>query len=275
MRITRINTPFLRTSDLAKEVGVHVNTIRLYEESGYLSEVPRGPNGYRQYLPMHLEQARLASLALHWPYIGDKQKLIVMVKCAVSGDLGMAMEYAYRYLAFVRVERTYAESALEFLERWAAGHAVDTSPHPMHIHQAAAHLNVSVDMLRNWERNGLLTVPRDPANLYRLYGSAEFGRLRVIRMLVKSGFSLMAILRMLQRFDSGNASDLREALSVPPEDTANENIIVLADQWLTHLLEMEQRARKIIEQIGRMIEIYSQKKLSTSQTLLHHTNPLE
>lgn len=250
-----MGTSFLRTSDLARELGVHVNTIRLYEAYGFLSPISRGTNGYRQYSTIHLEQARLVSLALRWPYVGNKQRLIDLVKSAANGELGMAMEYAYQYLAYVRVERTYAESAIEFLERWAAGHAIDTSAHPLHIRQAAAHLNVSVDMLRNWERNGLITIPRDPDNQYRLYGSAEFGRLRVIRTLVKSGFSLMAILRMLQQFDSGNAKNLREALSVPREEDAIESIAVIADRRLASLLELEQRAQKIIAQIGRMIEM--------------------
>lgn len=250
-----MGTSFLRTSDLARELGVHVNTIRLYEAYGFLSPIPRGTNGYRQYSTIHLEQARLTFLALRWPYVGDKQQLINLVKSAANGELGMAMEYAYQYLAYVRVERTYAESAIEFLERWAAGHAIDTPAHPMHIRQAAAHLNVSVDMLRNWERNGLITVPRDLDNQYRLYGSAEFGRLRVIRTLVKSGFSLMAILRMLQQFDSGNARNLREALSVPREEDTIESIAVIADRRLASLLKLEQRAQKIIAQIGRMIEM--------------------
>jgi DNA-binding transcriptional MerR regulator len=250
---------FLRTSDLAKELGVHVNTIRLYEASGFLSSISRGPNGYRQYRAIHLEQARLAHLALHWPYVGNKQHLIDLVKSAANDDLGMAMEFAYEYLAAVRTERTYAEAAIEFLERWAAGHALDASPHPMHIRQAAAHLNVSVDMLRNWERNGLLTVSRDPTNQYRLYGSTELGRLRVIRMLVKSGFSLVAILRMLQQADSGNISNLREALSIPPEEDTHEYMVVAADRWLASLLKLEQRAQEIIEQLGRMIELLHTK----------------
>ena len=248
-------TAFLRTGDLARELGVHVNTIRLYEASGFLAPVTRGTNGYRQYRALHLEQARLAHLVLRWPYVGEKQLIIDLVKSAAGGDLGMAMEFAYQYLAQVRVERTYAESALEFLERWAAGHALDASSHPMHIRQAAAYLNVSVDMLRNWERNGLLTVPRDPANQYRLYGSAEFGRLRVIRMLVKSGFSLMAILRMLQQADSGDTRNLRDALSIPPEEDTHEYMVVIADRWLASLLKLEQRAQQAIEQIGRMIEM--------------------
>ncbi len=251
-------TRFLRTSDLAKELGVHVNTIRLYEASGFLSNVPRGTNGYRQYRAIHLEQARLAHLTLHWPYVGNKQRLIDLVKSAANDDLGTAMELAFEYLATVRAERTSTEDAIAFLERWAVGHAVDVSPHPLPIRQAAVHLNVSVDMLRNWERNGLLTVPRDPANQHRLYGSAELGRLRVIRMLVKCGFSLIAILRMLQQFDQGNTCHLREALHIPRGenvDDANKSISAIADRWLMNLQDLELRARHIIEQIELLIEM--------------------
>jgi DNA-binding transcriptional MerR regulator len=251
---------YLRTSDIAREIGVHPNSIRLYEEWAYLPPIPRGKNGYRQYNLMHLEQARLARLALQWPYVGDKTLLVGLVTRAANGDLGMALELAYRYLAQVRVERTYAEAAMEFLERWAAGKLMDSSRETMHITQAALHLNVSVDMLRNWERSGLIEVPRDPANRYRLYGSAEFGRLRVIRMLVKSGYSLMAILRMLQRFDAGQRENLRAALDLPYEDSANEAIEVIADRWLASLLELEGRAQAIIQQIGRMIEMAHQRQ---------------
>ena len=151
------------------------------------------------------------------------------------------------------MERTYAESALEFLERWAAGYRMDSSPQNMHIRQAARHLNVTVDTLRNWERNGLITIPRDPENGYRLYGPAEFGRLRVIRILVQSGYSLMAILRMLARFDKGERTNLRDSLNLPPEEDAE--VQVIADRWLATLVELEARAQAIIQQIGRMIEM--------------------
>jgi DNA-binding transcriptional MerR regulator len=243
----------LRTNEIARELGVHPNTVRLYETWGYLSEVPRGRNGYRQYSTLHLEQARLAHLTLSWPYLGEKVQLIELVKSAARGDLGMAMELAYQYLARVRMERTSAEAALEFLERWAAGHRMDSSPQNMHIRQAARHLNVTVDMLRNWERNGLITVPRDPENGYRLYGPAEFERLRVIRILVQSGYSLMAILRMLARFDKGERTNLRESLNLPPEE--DMEVQVVADRWLASLVELEERAQAIIRQIGRMIEM--------------------
>jgi DNA-binding transcriptional MerR regulator len=150
------------------------------------------------------------------------------------------------------VERTYAESAIEFLERWAAGHLLDTPQQHVHIRKAAQHLNVTTNMLRHWERNGLIEVPRDPGNHYRLYGTAEFGRLRVIRTLVQSGYSLMAILRMLLQFDAGKTDNLRTALDHPRDD---EEIQTVADRWLSTLLELEQRAQAMIRQIGRMIEM--------------------
>ena len=246
---------YLRTIDIAKQLGVHVNSVRLYEASGFLPEIPRGKNGYRLYTPMHLEQARLVHMTLAGSYVGDKALLLNLVQRAADNDFGMAMELAYRYLARVRMERTYAESAVEFLERWAAGHLMDSAQRKMHITEAAQYLFVTVDMLRNWERNGMIDVPRDPANGYRLYGTNEFGRLRVIRMMVKSGHSLMAVLRMLRQFDSGQTDNLRDALEVPREDSANEYIEFVADRWLSSLLEMEQRAQSIIQQIGKMIEM--------------------
>lgn len=246
----------LRTNQVARAVGVHANTIRLYETWGFLPPIPRAKNGYRQYTMMHVEQARLAHLATRWPYLAnDKYLLVDLVKCAARDDLGMAMELAYKYLARVRIERTYAEAAVEFLERWAAGHLLDTAPQKMHIGQAAQHLNVTVDMLRNWERNGLIRVPRDPATQYRLYGSAEFGRLRVIRTLIQAGYSLMAILRMLLQFDAGKRDNLRAALDLPRTESADEAIEIIADRWLSSLLQLEERAQAVIQQIGHLIEM--------------------
>jgi DNA-binding transcriptional MerR regulator len=248
----------LKTSDIAKKIGVHPNTVRLFEAQSYLPPISRADNGYRQFTPLHLEQARLTALTLRWPYVTDREVLIYLVRSAACGDYGTAMELAYQNLVQVRTERTYAESAIEFLERWATGYLLDSFHDKMHTTEAAQYLRVTVDMLRNWERNGLISVPRDPTNGYRLYGAVEFGRLRVIRMLVQSGYSLMAILRMLQQFDEGKRHNLRDALELPPEDSANEYIGVIADRWLSSLIELEERAQKIIQQVGHLIEMTHQ-----------------
>jgi DNA-binding transcriptional MerR regulator len=184
-----------------------------------------------------------------------------MVKSAAVGDYGQAMEMAYQHLANVRMERTSAEAAIEFLERWAAGHLMDRPRQGVHIKEAARHLNVSVDMLRNWERNGLIEIPRDPENGYRVYGTVEFGRLRVIRTMVQAGYSLMAILQMLRQYDAGQraSENLRAALDLPRELSANEAIEVAADRWLSSLVAMEERAQAVIRQVGQMIEMAHQE----------------
>ena len=51
------------TSDVAKIIGIHPNTVRLYEEWGLLPPVERKPNGYRIFTDFHIEQLRLARLA--------------------------------------------------------------------------------------------------------------------------------------------------------------------------------------------------------------------
>ncbi len=248
---------YLRTSDLAKAAGVHPNLVRLYEEWGYLPPIPRSDTGYRLFTVVHLEQMRLARLALQWPYPGRKEVLVDLVKSAANDDLGMAMELAYQSLAYVRVERTYAEAAIEFLERWALGQVFDTTQRQFHISEAAEWLGVTADMLRNWERDGLIRIPRDPESNYRLYGATEFGRLRVIRMLRQAGYSLMAILRMLLQFDAGKRDNLRQVLDTPRED---EDIQWVADRLLSTLGEQEERAQKIIRQISHMIELSQSSK---------------
>jgi len=243
---------YLRTSDVAKAAGAHPNTVRLYEQWGFLPPVPRSPTGYRQYTEAHRDQMRFARLALHggWPGRNIRQSALALVRQAASGDLGGALEQAYRHLALVQAERAQAEAAAELLKRWAQGAAADATSKPLQIGDAAKLLGVTIDILRNWERNGLIKPPRDPNNGYRLYGAAEMGRLRVIRMLGRAGYSTMAILRMLLHLDKGKEGDLRQVLDTP---RADEDAYSAADRWLSTLAEQEKRARQMVEQLEEMI----------------------
>ena len=242
---------YLTTADVARTVGVHPNTVRLYEKWGFLPPVPRDPrNDYRRFTARHVAQMRLARTALQWPYPGGKQPVLALVYQAAAGDLGGALEHAYHYLAQVQAARARAEAAATLLERWAQGAPTDDTSRPLQIGDAAARLGVTHDMLRNWERNGLLSVPRDPHNGYRLYGAAEMARLRVIRMLREAGYSMMAILRMLLQLDRGESEDPRAALDTPRPD---EELLSVADQWLTTPTAQDERARSIIAHLEALL----------------------
>jgi DNA-binding transcriptional MerR regulator len=244
---------YLRTSDIAKAVGVHPNTVRLYEEWGLLPPIPRTPSGYRQFTQFHLEQMRLARLAFADPWHGRRirKSIVAVVRRAALGDVAGARDMAGEHLALVRAERAQADAAADFLERWAAGQSVEPMLNPLQIGAAAHLLDVSTARLRNWERDSLIKVPRDPANGYRRYGAAEMGRLRVIRLLRSAGYSTMAILRMMLVFDRGKRDGLRQALDTPRPD---EDIIFATDRWLSTLAETEEQAMGMMAQLDEMLQ---------------------
>jgi len=247
----RSSKQFLRTSDLARAVGCHPNTVRLYEEWGYLQPAPRHPkNNYRMFTTKHLEQMRLAWLALKYPYPGGKQVALDLVHQAAQGNFVQAMDEAYVYLTQVQAETAQAEAAIVFVERWIDGVPMEVQDKPLFTGQAAELLNLSRDTLRDWERNGLLTVPRNPYNNYRRYGSEEIGRLRVIRMLREAGYSLMAILGLMIELDRGKRENLRQIIDTPREDS---DILFIADRWLSTLAEEKERAYAIIAQLEKMM----------------------
>ena len=249
---------YLRTSDLARAAGVHPNTVRRYVDRGILPPVERSPAGYRRFTQRHLDCLRLAVQVYRQPYGGMAiyQSAVRVLQVAVSGDLTSARALAHRHLALVQAERAQADLAAELLERWAFGApadaAADATVTPLRIGQVAHLLSVSIDVLRNWDRSGLIDVPRDPANGYRRYRTGEIGRLRVIRLLSRSGYSMSAILRMLIQLDSGETTDLRRALDTPRPD---EDVYTAADRWLSTLTDHEQRARTSMALVEEMIQL--------------------
>jgi DNA-binding transcriptional MerR regulator len=243
---------YLWTSDIAKAVGVHPNTVRLYEEWGYLPRVPRTVSGYRKFSDIHLDQMKVIRLVMNFTWMGGeiRRTAYEIIASGAEGDLGGALETAYQLRVLIRAERAQAEAAADFLENWAQGSAIESKDKPRRIGEVARLLNVSTDRLRNWERNGLIEVPRNPLNGYRFYRTREIGRLRVIRTLSQARYSQMAILRMLMRLDQGETEDLRGVLDTPRED---EDIYFATDQLLSSLADLDQKTGDLIVLLGETI----------------------
>ncbi|MBC8507619.1 MAG: MerR family transcriptional regulator [Anaerolineales bacterium] len=244
---------FILTSEIAKAVGVHPNTVRLYEQWGMLPEIPRTPKGYRMFNETHLDQMKLARAAMSFTWLGGeiRQTTYQMVYRGTEGDLGGALELAYQLKVMIQSERAHAESAADFLEKWAGGSPIESTDKKLRIGEVAKLLNTTTDRLRNWERNGLIEVPRNPMNGYRFYRAKEIGRLRVIRALCQARYSHMAILRMLLRLDQGETGDLREVLDTPRDD---EDIYYATDKLLSNLADLKIRAEGVIALLGETIE---------------------
>ncbi len=241
----------LSTSKIARAVGCHPNTVLLYEKWGLIARVPRAANGYRLYTEEHLDQMCLARTALDGLYPGKviRRKAYRVIALTVCGELELALEQAGIYLESIKKEQKRASKALQVIDTWVDGLAAKNVRKTWSIGEVAKNLDLTVDQLRNWERNGLIVVPRNPENRYRRYSQREIDRLRVIELLLHSGFGMMSIHRLMQRVDKGDFSQLRQVLDTPDQ----HEIIYPSDQWMTALAEQEKRAKRVITILEEMI----------------------
>jgi DNA-binding transcriptional MerR regulator len=245
---------FLHTSELARLVGVHPNTVRKYVDWGLIPPVERSSSGYRLFTRRHLDCMRLARLIYSAPYPGRGFRALgnEVIQRAVIDDWQGALEKAQEHLELVQAELQSAEAAGDLLEHWAQNMAAGPgNESPLSIREVSKLLGVSIDVIRNAERNGLITVPRNSYNNYRLFGKREIERLRIIRMLTKAGYSHMAILRMFLELDRGNTRDLKKTLDTPRPD---EDIFTAADRWLTTLQAQEKMAWSVIALLKELIQ---------------------
>ena len=74
------------TSTIAKEFNIHPNTVRFYEEIGFLPQIPRKENGYRLYNQIHYEQLKLIRIGLKSELLqnGLRKQVINIIKVSLK-----------------------------------------------------------------------------------------------------------------------------------------------------------------------------------------------
>jgi DNA-binding transcriptional MerR regulator len=238
-----------KTAEVAAVIGVHPNTVLLYEEWKMIPKAKRQSNGYRVFTDFHIEQFRLARLAFQIEVLqnGLRKKIIQMVKVSAMGDFDKALSLATEYLEQLKSERSNAEEAVALVQEILSGEAVEHC-HLLKRKEVSEYLNISMDTLRNWEMNGLLTVKRKE-NGYRVYTDEDIRRLKIIRSLRCANYSLEAILHLLRQLSQNPNLDILEVLDTPKE---NSDIIGVCDKLITSLFAAEDNALKMIVMLQEM-----------------------
>ena len=109
-------------------------------------------------------------------------------------------------------------------------------------------MDISIDTLRNWERNGLLQIKRKQ-NGHRVYTSDDIERLKMIRTLRLANYSLEAILRMLNALEQNPQINIKQILNTPQSDS---DIVSVCDKLISSLKDAEKNAEKMINIILEM-----------------------
>lgn len=243
-----------KTSQVAAVVGIHPNTVRLYEQWGIIPKPERKPNGYRVFTDFHIDQIRLARTAFQIEILqsGLRKQIYQMVKLSAAVRFDQALALTEAYLSRLRQERVHAEDAVRTVKQILSGE-VQENRASMKRKEVSAYLEVSMDALRNWEMNGLLTVKRKE-NGYRIYTDDDIKRLKVIRSLRCAGYSLEAILRMLQQLSQNPDADIKAALNTP---RASDDIISACDQLILSLSAAEKNAVVLLQMLREMKRRYA------------------
>ncbi|MGN0552850.1 MAG: MerR family transcriptional regulator [Oscillospiraceae bacterium] len=240
------------TSQIAKIIGLHPNTVRMYEEWGLIHKPERKANGYRIYTDIHIKQFQLARKALQIEIMqsGLRERIIDVIKLSAEYRFNEAIKLAEEY---IRIAEQEIENAKEAADLCEILYSQPTSDGIIYKRaQAAKELGLTIDTIRNWEMNGLLTVKRKQ-NGYRVYDLNDINRLKIIRSLRCANYSLSAILRMLKKFDSGmDKNNVLEILNTPEDD---EDIISVCDKLIVSLENAINNAYEVISIITEIKQI--------------------
>ncbi len=247
-----------RTAEIARIIGIHPNTVRLYEELGLIPKPERRANGYRVFTEYHIEQFQVARLAFEIEVLqnGLRKMIIAMVKASAAGRFDEALGLANAYLQKVQMERHNAEDAIELVTQILHGEAQENSL-SLKRQEVSRLLHISMDAIRNWEMNGLVTVKRKE-NGYRVYSNSDITRLKIVRSLRCANYSLAAILRLLNELSYNPNANIKQLLNTPRED---DSIISVCDKLISSLHKAESNARIIVTKLERMKMKYANPTL--------------
>lgn len=241
-----------KTHEVSKIIGIHVNTVRLYEKYKLISTPERLSNGYRVFTDLHIEQFKMARAVLKVEVLqnGLRKQAVDILKISALGNLEDAMKMAECYLQQLDLETNHAEEAVEIARKILNSYDPDISKEEIALtrKETAEALQVTMDTLRNWELNGLITVKRKQ-NRYRVYSYEDIQRLKIIRSLRCANYSLSSILRMLGALSQNPAADLRKSINTPKD---NEDVITACDKLLTSLSEAKVNMLYAVSQIEKM-----------------------
>jgi DNA-binding transcriptional MerR regulator len=221
-----------RTNEIAHLIGVHPNTVRFYEEVGFLTPPERLANSYRVFTELHLKQMELARLALRAEVLqnGLRKEAVEVIHLCAALDFDRAIQSAREYEAMLTRETENAKAAIVSVEAMLNGKR-EPDGVSLKRREAAEKLEVTVDTLRNWELNGLITVKRRE-NGYRVYDASDLERLNIIRTLRCANHSLSAILRLMNYLEQNEAAPVEKILNTPSEQ---EDIVSVCDRLILSL----------------------------------------
>lgn len=233
---------WLRSSDLAKAIGMSVQTVRSYEAGGLIPPANRGPQGYRLYTPRHLQAIRVARQVIEGFGWKSAQQIMQAIH---EEEQSLAWAVIDACHAALHQHRCEVEEMLRILR--ATSPLIPTCApreqgqahvRALRIREAAQQVGVQASTLRFWEEQGLVHPTRSRGSQYRLYDKEQLHILRTIALLRQANYTVEAIRPVLLQVAQGNF----------------ERSVTAAEEHLRELAETTRRCVKATSALWTYLE---------------------
>lgn len=191
---------YYKPIEIARELNISTSALRHYESWGVVPAPDRAANGYRLYTEVHLAYFRC--LRSMFPGFG------VALTCQVlrtiqNKDFDAAFWFVNKEQANLQQEKVAADQTLQLLENIDLLHLPDHKRKKrMTIGEVASYAGVTTSAIRHWEKEGLLTLDRDPENGYRLFTPMHIRKILLIRTLRNTVYFLDSMKEIVQAVET-------------------------------------------------------------------------
>ncbi|MET7767474.1 MerR family transcriptional regulator [Nocardia sp. NPDC005366] len=204
-----LQSPVLRTADVARGAGYSVQQVRKLERDGVLAPATRSASGYRSYTQAHVA----AALAYRALAIGagpaEARRIVRAAHAYPASDLFALLDAAH---ARLDTERRDVRSAKDAAATIAVEPIGDVRPaDSMTISELGRALGVRPSTLRHWDAEGLVVPHRAGPHGTRVYTPGDVRDARIVHQLRLAGYriaplrALMPELRRARRWDEVSA----------------------------------------------------------------------
>lgn len=186
----------IRPIDIARKLNISTSTLRRYESWGIVPPAERAANGYRMYTEEHV--AYFECIWAMLPGFGRNITKEVLRKVQRK-EVDDALWLVNKEQARLHQDKAMAEKTVRILENEEFDKFELVGKRKwMTIGEVSAFVGASSSAIRHWEKEGLISLPRDQGNGYRKFNRTQIRQIQVIRILRSANYPLEIIKQVIQ-----------------------------------------------------------------------------
>lgn len=198
-----------------------------------------------------MNQIKICRLIFGHPYTNRQIRQLgyKVIEAASICESALCRLHTIEYIETIRKEIVRAQITTEMLNQWINLEVRPVTKNRYNRRQAADLLGTTIETVRNWERNGLISSNKYGAMNEKVFSDSDMERLRIIYMLRQASYSMSSIHRSLVMYDGGYRNLVLPLLNEPANE---EDLLSAGDRWLSTLNTLECDAMEILPLVDKM-----------------------